>query len=163
MNDNNEYIIFKENGKWKGTPEENYNAWIRNANAILTFEGMRNKEDVIEYMNKYLGGMNNVRIIDSMMNDAAVNCNKFEILAKESGANFHNISKTKKDGVTYMKFVSSAPKAEQERAVKWLRNVLEGQEGSGVLSWGMRGTFQGEMSVMIKASMKDLGRGEEQA
>lgn len=33
---------------------------------------------------------------DSMMNDAAINCNKFEILAKESGANFHNISNTKK-------------------------------------------------------------------
>lgn len=51
-----------------------------------------------------------------------------------------------------MKFVSSAPEAEQERAVKWLRSVLEGQEGSGVLSWGMRGTSRGELSVMIKDS-----------
>ncbi|NLL64082.1 MAG: hypothetical protein GX241_07650 [Ruminococcaceae bacterium] len=65
MNDNNTYVIFKQNGKWKGTPEENYNARIQNARAITTFEGMRNKEDVIAYMNKYLGGMNNVRIIDS--------------------------------------------------------------------------------------------------
>lgn len=84
------------------------------------------------------------------MNDAAITCNRFEVLAKESGANFHNISNTKRNGVTLMKFVSSAPKAEQEKAVNWLRSVLEGQEGSGVLSWGMRGTSQGEMSVMIK-------------
>ena len=79
-----------------------------------------------------------------------VNCNKFEMLAKESGANFHNISNTKRNGVTLMRFVSSASKAEQERAVNWLRSVLEGQEGSGVLSWGMRGTSHGEMAVMIK-------------
>ena len=81
-----------------------------------------------------------------------VTCNKFEVLAKESDANFQNISNTKRNGITLMKFASSAPKAEQERAVNWLRGVLEGQEGSGVLSWGMRGTSQGEMAVMIKDS-----------
>lgn len=81
-----------------------------------------------------------------------ITCTKFEILAKESGANFHNISNTKRNGVTLMKFASSAPKAEQERAVNWLRSVLEGQEGSGVLSWGMRGTSRGEMAVIIKDS-----------
>ena len=81
-----------------------------------------------------------------------VNCNRFEVLAKESGANFHNIRNTKRNGVTLMQFISSAPKAEQERAVNWLRSVLEGQEGSGVLSWGMRGTSRGEMAVMIKDS-----------
>ena len=82
-----------------------------------------------------------------------VTCNKFEILAKESGANFHNISNTKRNGIALMKFVSSAPKAEQERAVNWLRSVLEGQESSGVLSWGMRGTSHGEMAVIIKDSI----------
>lgn len=81
-----------------------------------------------------------------------ITINRFEILAKESGANFHNISASKRNGVTLMKFVSSAPKAEQERAVNWLRSVLEGQEGSGVLSWGMRGTSRGEMAVIIKDS-----------
>ena len=64
MNDNNTYVIFKQNGKWKGTLEENYNARIQNARVFTTFEGMRNKKDVIEYLNKYCG-MKNVRIIDS--------------------------------------------------------------------------------------------------
>ena len=79
-----------------------------------------------------------------------ITINKFEMLAKESGANFHNISATKRNGVTLMKLVSSAPKTEQERAVNWLRSILDGQEGSGVLSWGMRGKSRGEMTVMIK-------------
>ena len=125
------------------------------AKEVIRFQNIGNHARVVRMSSirdNENGTVTEKNLEDSMMNDAAINCNKFEMLAKESGANFHNISNTKRNGFTLMKFVSSAPEAEQERAVKWLRSVLEGQEGSEVLSWSMRGTSRGEMTVMIKDS-----------
>ena len=46
------YVIYKENGVWKGTSERNYNAVIQNAFVIHTFNGMT-LEEVLELTKKY--------------------------------------------------------------------------------------------------------------
>ena len=50
------YVLYKENGDFKFTPVDNYNARIQDANKIATFfrrEGFETPADVIEYIIKY--------------------------------------------------------------------------------------------------------------
>lgn len=46
-------VIYKENGTYKTTNEENYNAVIRNARAIHTMEGFESAEEIKDYYIKY--------------------------------------------------------------------------------------------------------------
>lgn len=46
-------IIFKELGTLKTTTEENYNATIRNASKINTWEAFETAEEIINYCVKY--------------------------------------------------------------------------------------------------------------
>ena len=46
------YVIYKENGVWKGTSERNYNAVIQDAFRITAFKGMT-LEEVLELTKKY--------------------------------------------------------------------------------------------------------------
>lgn len=50
------YVLYKENGDFKFTPVDNYNARIQDANKIATFflrDGFETPVDVIEYIQKY--------------------------------------------------------------------------------------------------------------
>lgn len=48
-------VIYKENGVYKTTTEENYNRVVRNAREICTWEGFYSAEEVICYLTMYLG------------------------------------------------------------------------------------------------------------
>lgn len=48
-----QFIIFKENGIYKGTPLENYNAQIRDANQVLSFPDFNSPEECKEYLLTY--------------------------------------------------------------------------------------------------------------
>ena len=47
------YVIYKENGKYRGTSESNYNAKIRNAFKITNFNDFETIEQIIDYLLKY--------------------------------------------------------------------------------------------------------------
>jgi hypothetical protein len=48
-------VIYKENGIYKTTTEENYNAVIQNARKINTMEDFNNAEEIINYYIKWFG------------------------------------------------------------------------------------------------------------
>jgi len=64
--DSKKYVIFKQNGVYKMTTEENYARPIQNAREITTFNNMNSKDEIVEYVKKYLGGMTGIRFVDSM-------------------------------------------------------------------------------------------------
>ena len=46
-------VIYKENGIFKTTTEENYNARIQNARIICNWENFESAEEIIDYLIKY--------------------------------------------------------------------------------------------------------------
>ena len=46
-------VIYKENGTYKTTNEENYNRRIRDGRAIHTMEGFTSTEEIKDYYIKY--------------------------------------------------------------------------------------------------------------
>lgn len=48
-------IIYKENGTYKTTNEENYNKVIRNAREICSWENFETAEEIINYLVMYCG------------------------------------------------------------------------------------------------------------
>jgi hypothetical protein len=46
-------VIYKENGIFKVTTEENYKAQIRNARCIQSMEGFDTAQEIIDYYCKY--------------------------------------------------------------------------------------------------------------
>ena len=47
------FVVFKENGKFKGTNYENFKANVRNANEVIDLSAFNNMEQVVEYLLKY--------------------------------------------------------------------------------------------------------------
>ena len=47
------YVIYKVLGKYKGTPESNYNARIQNARAIQDLSSFKSAKDIMDYFIKY--------------------------------------------------------------------------------------------------------------
>ena len=50
---NGYYVIYKENGKFKGTPKSNYDARFRDANMISDYSAFDKAEDIVDYLAKY--------------------------------------------------------------------------------------------------------------
>ena len=50
---NEAYVIYKENGKYKGTPKTNYDAQVKDANMIQDYAKFDNANDIIDYLVKY--------------------------------------------------------------------------------------------------------------
>ena len=48
-------IIYKENGVYKTTNEQNYNSKVQNARQIHTMKDFESAEEIIEYYVKYFG------------------------------------------------------------------------------------------------------------
>lgn len=48
-------VIYKENGVYKTTTEENYNRVIQNARQIHTMQDFESAEEIIEYYIKWFG------------------------------------------------------------------------------------------------------------
>ena len=48
-------VIYKENGTYKTTTEENYNARIQDARRIHTMHDFESEEEIMEYYMKYFG------------------------------------------------------------------------------------------------------------
>lgn len=48
-------VIYKENGVYKMTEEENYNRQIRNAMLIHNMKDFESAEEIIEYLVKWCG------------------------------------------------------------------------------------------------------------
>ena len=51
----NKIVIYKKNGIWYTTPEDNYNAIVQNARLIHRMDGFTNPQEIIEYYCKYFG------------------------------------------------------------------------------------------------------------
>lgn len=49
-----DYVAFKEFGKTKITTKENYEAVIRNASKVMTFDGTIH--EAVDYIKQYMGG-----------------------------------------------------------------------------------------------------------
>lgn len=90
--DSKKYVIFKQNGVYKMTTEENYARPIQNAREITTFNNMTSKDEIIEYVEKYLGGMTGIRFVDSMNDSSTVA--EWAASQPGSGAEFTIIDKT---------------------------------------------------------------------
>jgi hypothetical protein len=58
------YYIWQEDGDWYGTDETNKNARIKNARAILNFQGFDTEEEVREYIAKYFSTVDSVILLD---------------------------------------------------------------------------------------------------
>lgn len=54
---NSKLVIYKENGVFKLTTEENYNATTRNAHQISTWEAFKTAEEIINYCIKYFNSI----------------------------------------------------------------------------------------------------------
>lgn len=61
-----DYVIYQEDGAWKGTSESNYCAKIRNESLITDFEGFENEADILEYMLKYYPQIKNIKVVVSL-------------------------------------------------------------------------------------------------
>ena len=53
MTNNYRYVIFKENGKYKMTSEDNYKARIRNANQVITCNDCNSFEEAVSCFPNY--------------------------------------------------------------------------------------------------------------
>ncbi len=51
--DEEKYVIYKEFGKYKGTPESNYRVNHRDANKVQNFNDFDNPQEIIDYLIKY--------------------------------------------------------------------------------------------------------------
>ena len=51
---NGKYILYKEFNKWKGTPKDNFDAQISNAQLVSDFSDFNSANDIIDYLIKYL-------------------------------------------------------------------------------------------------------------
>ena len=47
------YYLYLENGEYKMTTKENFNARIQDARQIITLQGFTNANDCIKYLQKY--------------------------------------------------------------------------------------------------------------
>lgn len=47
------YVIYKELGKYKGTPKSNYDAHIQNARAVMDLSSFNTPDEIIDYFIKY--------------------------------------------------------------------------------------------------------------
>ena len=52
-------VIYKENGIYKTTTEENYNRAVRNAREVCSWENFETAEEIIDYLVMYLGNKYN--------------------------------------------------------------------------------------------------------
>lgn len=48
-------VIYKENGVYKTTTEENYKRAVRNAREVCSWENFETAEEIIDYLVMYLG------------------------------------------------------------------------------------------------------------
>lgn len=53
LDDKVTYVIYKENGKYKGTPKSNYDAQVRNANMVQDYSKFNDANQIIDYLTKY--------------------------------------------------------------------------------------------------------------
>ena len=68
-------VIYKENGIYKTTTEENYNRTIRNEREICSWENFSSEEEIIDYLIMYLGNKYNR---DSFIMEAEVIMNHYD-------------------------------------------------------------------------------------
>ena len=47
------YYIYKENGVYKLTTKQNFDAYVMDANKITKFDGFTSANQIIDYMKKY--------------------------------------------------------------------------------------------------------------
>ena len=47
------YYIYKDNGQYKLTTKQNFDAYIMDANKVAKFNGFTNSQQVVDYMKKY--------------------------------------------------------------------------------------------------------------
>ena len=52
LDDNISYVIYKENGKYKGTPKSNYDAQVRDANMVQDFSKFDDANKIVDYLTK---------------------------------------------------------------------------------------------------------------
>lgn len=51
--DNTIYYIYKENGQYRMTTKQNFNAYIMDLNKVTKFDGFTSANQIIDYMQKY--------------------------------------------------------------------------------------------------------------
>ena len=61
---NNNAVIYQSFGSWYYTPEDNYNARIRNERRVHRMDGFTNAEEVKAYLIKYLHYAENEIIVE---------------------------------------------------------------------------------------------------
>ena len=49
-----DWVIYKENGKFRATTEHNFNARISDARAVYNLDDFETLSDVVEYFEKYM-------------------------------------------------------------------------------------------------------------
>ena len=70
-------VIYKVNGIYHCTNEENYNARVQNARQIKRLEDFESATEIIEYFNKYFGSTTeDFIVIDNQQGDNQSPCGK---------------------------------------------------------------------------------------
>lgn len=129
--DSKKYVIFKQNGVYKMTTEENYARPIQNAREITSFNNMSSKDEIIEYVEKYLGGMNGIRFVDSYAkNDITDAANEIDTLKalvsdEEAAIDAYNIA-IANIGEGDIKKVLIAIRDDEERHIENLYAAING-------------------------------------
>ena len=71
VKDKDYIVVYKENGTWKATPEENYNSRIKNANQVTDLSKFEDPREAVEYLKKYGGAGKEYKILEgSSVKDA---------------------------------------------------------------------------------------------
>ena len=69
--EDDDFVIYKDTGKYKGTIGANYKSHIRNANRIVDFRDFNNHEDIIDYLDRYQPGKYKYLVMPDYYNPGA--------------------------------------------------------------------------------------------
>ena len=84
LDNNISYVIYKENGKYKGTPKSNYDAQVRDANMVQDFSKFDDANKIVDYLTKNTNykDKNTYKVIDEELSEDN------NSLARKMGAKF---------------------------------------------------------------------------
>ena len=69
--EDDDFVIYKDTGKYKGTLGANYKSRIRNANKIVDFKDFDNHEDIVDYLDRYQPGKYKYLVMPDYYNPGA--------------------------------------------------------------------------------------------
>lgn len=101
---NDDMVIYKENGKYKMTNGKNWSSNVRNGNEIQDLSSFDNADDIVDYMKKYGGQGKNFKVVQDYYNVGG------RELSKEEKEYVDKVSSALKDSKQEVKYPKGTSK-----------------------------------------------------